>query len=85
MVVYLCVKDMGLRQAGKVVPMTDYCAFSKDHKCINWSDYELTRFELEEANELCHDNWVEIEHQQDYIELLQSILKQNGIDIPLEY
>lgn len=65
--------------------MTDYCAFSKDHKCINWSDYELTRFELEEANELCHDNWVEIEHQQDYIELLQSILKQNGIDIPLEY
>lgn len=47
---------MGLKQARKAVPMTEYCAFSKDHKCIKWSDYELTRFELEEADELCHGN-----------------------------
>lgn len=34
--------------------MTGYCTFSKDHKCIQWNDYENTRHELEEANELCH-------------------------------
>lgn len=26
--------------------MEDYCAFSKDHKCLKWEDYELTRHEL---------------------------------------
>ena len=28
--------------------MKDYCAFSKDHKCLKGEDYELTRSELEE-------------------------------------
>lgn len=76
---------MGLKQARKVVPMTDYCAFSNDHKCVKWSDYEITRIELEEADELCHGNWIEIQNQREYIELLQKTLKQNGIDIPSEY
>lgn len=77
---------MVLRQpARKAVPMTDYCAFSKEHKCIQWTDYEITRHELEEANELCHGNWIEIEHQREYIDLLQETLRQNGIDIPPEY
>ena len=77
---------MALRQpARKVVPMTDYCAFSKEHKCIQWTDYEITRYELEEANELCHGNWIEIQHQREYIDLLQETLRQNGIDIPSEY
>ena len=30
--------------------MEDHCAFSKDHKCLKWEDYELTRHELEEAD-----------------------------------
>lgn len=76
---------MGLKQARKAVPMTNYCAFSKDHKCIKWSDYELTLFELEEADELCHGNWIEIQHQREYIELLQKTLEQHGIEVPLEY
>ena len=46
--------------------MTDYCAFSKDHKCIKWTDYELLRHELEEADELCHNNWTEIQHLWEY-------------------
>ena len=33
--------------------MENYCAFSKNHKCLNWTDYELTRYELEEAGSLC--------------------------------
>lgn len=77
---------MVLRLPGrKVVPMTDYCAFSKNHKCIQWTDYEITRYELEEANELCHSNWIEIQHQREYINLLQKTLKQHGFDIPSEY
>lgn len=29
--------------------MNNYCAFSKDHTCIKWTDYKITRQELEEA------------------------------------
>lgn len=65
--------------------MHNYCAFSKDHKCIKWLDYQLTLYELEEADELCHGNWIEIQHLYDRIELLEDILKQSGIDIPTEY
>ncbi len=76
---------MGLKQTRKAVPMTDYCAFSKNHKCIKWSDYELTRFELEEADELCHGNWIEIQHQREYIKLLQRTLEHYGIEVPSEH
>ena len=43
--------------------MENYCAFSRDHKCILWLDYEITRQELEECHTLCHGNWIEIEHK----------------------
>ncbi len=65
--------------------MTDYCAFSTDHKCPKWADYQLTRQELEEADELCHGNWVEIEHLRQYIDILQKTLEDNGIDVPPEF
>lgn len=64
--------------------MTDYCAFSNDHKCPKWTDYQLTRYELEEADELCHGNWIEIERLRGYIEILQRELRDNGIPIPPE-
>ena len=65
--------------------MTDYCAFSRNHKCPKWTDYQMTRQELDEADELCHGNWIEIEHLRSYIDILQKTLKDNGIDIPPEY
>ena len=43
--------------------MKNHCAFSKNHSCPLWTDYELTCYELEEANSLCHGNWIEIERQ----------------------
>ena len=64
--------------------MNDYCAFSKDHQCIKYADYELTRFELEEADQLCHGNWIEIQRLQDRIDLLEQLIKDAGIEIPLE-
>ena len=63
--------------------MLDYCAFSKDHKCIKWEDYQLMLQEIEEADELCHGNWIEIEKQYNYIRELQAILDENGIEYPI--
>ena len=65
--------------------MSNYCAFSKNHKCIQWTDYEITRYELEEANELCHGNWIEIQHLRNHIDRLQALLTEHGIEIPSEY
>ena len=59
--------------------MTDYCAFSKDHKCVKFTDYEITRHELEEADELCHGNWIEIQHLREYIDRLQALLIEHGV------
>ena len=46
------------------------------------TDYELTRYELEESDELCHCNQIEIQKLNDYIELLQSLLDKNEIEYP---
>ena len=62
--------------------MNDYCAFSKDHKCLKWENYQLTRHELEEADELCHGNWIEIQRLRDYIDKLIEILDKNKLDYP---
>lgn len=76
---------MASKLPGKELPMTNYCVFSKDHKCIKWTDYELIRYELEEADELCHGNWIEIQYLRNYIEQLQALLTEHGIEIPSEY
>ena len=65
--------------------MRNYCAFSKDHTCIKWLDYVITREQLEEADELCHGNWIEIQNKRQYIDQLQALLRQNGIEVPIEY
>ena len=62
--------------------MNDYCAFSENHKCLKWLDYQLTLNELEEADELCHSNYVEIYRLYDYINELKAILDRNNIDYP---
>ncbi len=64
--------------------MDNYCAFSKGHACIKWTDYELTRLELEEADNLCHGNWIEIESLQQRVHQLEDALKQAGLEIPPE-
>ena len=59
-----------------------FCAFSQDHMCLKWVDYELTRHELEEADNLCHGNWIEIQRLQVYIDKLKDILDKNDIEYP---
>ena len=65
--------------------MENYCAFSKDHTCLKWLDYTLMLHELEEADSLCHGNWIEIERKNQYIQTLQKILDSNNISYPDEY
>ena len=65
--------------------MNNYCAFSRDHKCILWLDYEIPRQELEECHTLCHGNWIEIEHKYKYIQELRHLLDEHGIPYPEEY
>ena len=65
--------------------MNDHCTFCKGHECINWADYELLRYELEEANEVCRGNWIEIQHLRKYIDQLQELLTRHGIAVPPEY
>lgn len=62
--------------------MNNYCSFSNNHRCLKWVDYQVTRQELEEADELCHDNWIEIESLQKRVNLLEKLLNENGIPIP---
>lgn len=47
-----------------------------------WEDYELARHELEEADRLCHGNWIEIQRLYEYIDELKAILEENNIDYP---
>lgn len=63
--------------------MNDYCAFSKDHKCLKWEDYVITRHELEEADDMSHGNWIEIQRLYDYIDKLKDILDKNDIEYPV--
>ena len=65
--------------------LTNYCAFSQDHKCIKYEDYELARTQLEEADELCHGNWIEIQNLYNYIDELRALLKENDIPCPIFY
>ena len=62
--------------------MENYCAFSKNHKCLKWMDYELTRQELKEADELCHGNWIEIQRLTERIQMLETLLTEAGINVP---
>ena len=85
MEMYQCVSVMALNSVRKqVVTMNNYCAFSKEHNCLKWTDYLLTRYELEEADQLCHGNWVEIQHLQDRVDQLEQLLRNSGIEIPPE-
>ena len=61
--------------------MENYCAFSQNHKCLKWTDYKLTITELEEADSLCHENWIEIQRLYKKIDILEALLKEAGIEI----
>lgn len=48
-------------------------------------DYQLTLFELKETDETCHGNWIEIQRLYARIDVLETALKEVGIDIPEDF
>ena len=62
--------------------MEDYCVFGKNHKCLKWENYELTRHKLEDADRLCHGNWLDIQRLYEYIDELTVILEKNNREYP---
>ena len=43
------------------------------------------RLELEECDELCHGNWIEIEFLQRQVHFLKKLLEENSIVLPDDY
>lgn len=62
--------------------MNNYCAFSNNHKCLKWTDYQVTRYELEEADEFFHQLQEELSYMKNRVSLLEDLLKDNGIPFP---
>ena len=48
-------------------------------------DYVSARLELEECDELCHGNWIEIESLQRQVDFLKKLLEENSIVLPDDY
>ena len=64
--------------------MNNYCAFSNNHHCLKLTDYQVTRYELEEADELCHCNQLELASLRKRVAQLEQLLVNHGIPIPNE-
>jgi hypothetical protein len=45
----------------------------------------MLQLEVEEADETCHGNWIEIQRKERYIEALQSILEEHNLHYPSEW
>ena len=62
-----------------------FIIFSKVHHCIKWQYYVSARLELEECDELCHGNWIEIKSLQRQAHFLKKLLEKNSIVLPDDY
>lgn len=58
------------------------CPFNSHNRCEIWTDYQVTRVALQEAEELCSSNWKEISYLLDRVKLLEALLNEAGIEIP---
>lgn len=64
--------------------MNTYCQYSNNQQCKIWTDYEVLRYEIEDAAELSHENWNELQRKEQYIQTLQKILDDFNIEYPAE-
>ena len=55
------------------------------HDTCDYVHYVLTRLELEECDEICHDNWSEMESLQRQVHFLKKLLEENSIVLPHNY
>jgi len=64
--------------------MNKTCPFKDNYYCDIWLDYDITRDELEQANELLHSNWKEITYLYDRIDRLEKYIQSIGGTVPSE-
>ena len=65
--------------------MSKQCPFIDNQYCDIWLDYDITKDELKQANELLHSNWKEITYLYDRIDQLEKYIKSIGGTVPSEF
>lgn len=65
--------------------MNNQCPFKNAGQCDIWLDYQISLYELKEAEELASVNWKEIQYLYSKVEQLKNMLKEAGLPIPDEY
>lgn len=64
--------------------MRKECHCTVNHNCEIWIDYQVALFSLEEAEELSHLNWIEIQHLHDRVCQLEKYIRDQGLTLPEE-
>lgn len=59
--------------------MENYCAFSKNHTCLKWLDYVITRQELGETNLSLSRKLDRDSTPEQYIQTLHEVLDANHL------
>ena len=62
--------------------MINECPFNHNSKSALWIDYQIVQVALQKAEELCSSNWNEISCLLERVNLLESLLNENRINIP---
>ena len=62
--------------------MYEKCRCNKNCYCEVWIDYQVALNSLQEAEELAHQNWLEIQHLYDRVSQLESFIRKQGLSLP---
>lgn len=60
------------------------CQCDKNHSCDIWMDYQVSLHSLQEAEELSHQNWLEIQHLHNRIWQLEALIRVACLPVPEE-
>lgn len=60
------------------------CQCTVNRNCEIWLDYRVALLSLEEAAELSHQNWLEIQHLHDRVCQLEKYIRDHGLTLPEE-
>lgn len=60
------------------------CQCDKNHYCDIWMDYQVSLHSLQEAEELSHQNWREIQRLHDRVCQLEAFIQAEGLPLPEE-
>ena len=64
--------------------MRKECLCNNHRYCDVWTDYQVALYSLEEAAELSHENWIEIQSLYDRIHQLEAYIRSHELQLPEE-